>query len=73
MSRVRYLLPIKKGGLGTCPEILRFSAPLFQENQFTYIPWNKVSHSNVTLSVPEIPLPQHFELDNSTLVSLDNT
>ena len=73
MSRCKVSFTHQKGGLGTCPEILRFSAPLFQEKQFTYIPWNKVSHNNVTLSVPEILLPQHFELDNSTLVSLDNT
>jgi len=63
----------QKGALGTCPDIFRFSAPLLQETQFTYIPWNTVSHPNVTLSVPDIPLPQNFDLDNSTLVSLDHT
>lgn len=63
----------QNGGLGTCAENFRFSAPLFQKNQFTYIPWNIGSHNNVTLSVPDIPLSQDFHLNNTTLVSLDHT
>ena len=64
----------QKGGLGTtCPKHLRFSFPVFRENHFTYIPWATTTETNVNISAPHIPLPSDFTVDNSTLVSLDNT
>ena len=63
----------QRTGLGTCPSTLRFSIPLFQNSQFSYIPWKDVSSHKLTLAVPGIPIPKDFTLDNSTLKSLDQT
>ena len=63
----------QRTGLGTCPSTLRFSIPLFQNSHFSYIPWQDVSSPKFTLAVPDIPIPKDFNLDNSTLQSLDQT
>ena len=63
----------QKGGLGTCPQVLQFSIPVFQTNRFTYIPWTTVNTSTVNISAPDFPIPDEFTFDNSTLVSLDHT
>lgn len=60
-------------GIGICPKTLRFSIPIFQNEQFSYIPWRDVPGRTFTIAVPDIPIPKDFSLDNSTLQSLDDT
>ena len=43
------------------------------ENHFTYVPWATATKTSVNILVPHIPLTSDFKVDNSTLVSLDNT
>ena len=63
----------QKGGLGKCPQTLRFSIPVFQNSHFTYVPWTTAQTHTVNISAPNIPIPEDLNIDNSTFVSLDNT
>ena len=60
-------------GLGTCPQTLRFSILVFQHDQFLYIPWKDITSPRFSLAVPQIPIPRDFQLDNTTIQSLDRT
>ena len=51
-------------GLGTCPQALRFSIPVFQTNRFTYLPWITANTPTVNISAPNILIPADFNFDN---------
>lgn len=50
----------QRTGLGTCPSTLCFSIPLFQNSQFSYIPWQDVSSHKLTLAIPDITIPKRL-------------
>ena len=60
-------------GIGHCYRIIEFSLPIFQTDQFTYVPWSPASndttfelHYNSLSTFP----PSHF--DHKTLEDIDN-
>ena len=59
-------------GLGKCPPTMEFSPPIFQSNQFSYVPWQPATNDTTfQLHYNSVTVLPPLSFDNKTLHDLD--